>query len=85
MRRYEHKNFLLQHNCIQLGVVCKTWEDAIYCAAQPLIDAKFITEKYPIAVIKTRRNMVLIMFLMKASRFHMLALNAGCGRIVSVY
>ncbi|MBA5235314.1 PTS sugar transporter subunit IIA [Pectobacterium aroidearum] len=50
------KNFLLQHNCIQLGVVCKTWEDAIYCAAQPLIDAKFITEEYPIAVIKNTKE-----------------------------
>lgn len=50
------KNFLLQHNCIQLGVICKTWEDAIYCAAQPLISAGCITNAYPIAVIENTKE-----------------------------
>lgn len=50
------KNFLLQHNCIQLGVICKTWEDAIYCAAQPLISAGCITNQYPIAVIENTKK-----------------------------
>ncbi|AIA71165.1 PTS sugar transporter subunit IIA [Pectobacterium atrosepticum] len=50
------KNFLLQHNCIQLGVICKTWEEAIYCAAQPLISAGCITIDYPVAVIESTKE-----------------------------
>ncbi|RRO11649.1 PTS sugar transporter subunit IIA [Pectobacterium aquaticum] len=50
------KNFLLQHDCIQLGVICETWEDAIYCAAQPLILAGCITKHYPIAVIENTKE-----------------------------
>ncbi|KML67383.1 PTS sugar transporter subunit IIA [Pectobacterium peruviense] len=50
------RNFLLQHNCIQLGMICETWEEAIYCAAQPLINAGCITEDYPIAVIESTKE-----------------------------
>ncbi|MBN3044610.1 PTS sugar transporter subunit IIA [Pectobacterium brasiliense] len=50
------KNFLLQHDCIQLGVICETWEEAIYCAAQPLIRAGCITKHYPIAVIENTKE-----------------------------
>ncbi|MCE9729857.1 MULTISPECIES: PTS sugar transporter subunit IIA [Pectobacterium] len=50
------KNFLLQHNCIQLGVICETWEEAIYCAAKPLISAGCITKNYPLAVINSTKE-----------------------------
>ncbi|AYH01470.1 PTS fructose transporter subunit IIA [Pectobacterium parmentieri] len=50
------KNFLLQHNCIQLGVLCETWEEAIHCAAKPLVSAGCITKNYPLAVIDSTKK-----------------------------